>query len=558
MTPRTSGQHAQLVRKAAQIAGSWERGAHERANQAWRAIGAERRAALGTELRRLGRGAMVEALNASTAARAPNTRAKTGARHASEPGDAFTHETAALAEEAIARAGETDAKRGDFTAIDFAVIDPDGARDHDDAIWCTRTPQGWRLIVAIADVGAIVRAGSALDRIIAKRANSIYLPENTVAMCPEILSESTCSLNGDGAKRAIVTALDVDREGKTRCTAAMRPAWVRTRRPITYRDAESAARTGTPLGALAECAHALRERRRAQAAVLIETSTEVPITRGDHGRPSLEPARQRREPERWIEEAMIAANEANAQWLAANDASGAVYRTHAAPDDTSLALETARETGLVVRDDAHWLAHLGEDNAGKRAWAEQLVRQAMTKASYASAPDEHFGLASACYAHTTSPIRRYADLRCQQSAHALHRTPGTETPERAAQTLLGALDTAESGAVRRERDAARRWGARAIEHARPPLPWEQGVILGVTDFGLFCECPSAPGMGALVHIRTLGPDWWTRTGLATLEGERTGRRYRGGDTVEMRITHASPALGRIDAQIRSARERGHR
>ena len=466
---------------------------------------------------------------------------------------AFAEGIDAEVDRALAGAREGDAGRVDASAVPFVVIDPEGARDHDDAVWCGPGPHGgWRIEVAIADVGAVVAPGSALDAAIAARGTSVYLPDRCVAMCPEAITERACSLAPGRRMRALVTTLDVDGAGRVRVPAPpMRPAWVRIARSMTYAEAE---RGAGGLSALAECAAALRARRAREGAVILSVNAETPVGRDAEGRPAIAPRGRARASERWIEEAMLAANTAGAEWLHAHRAAGAVYRVHPAPgpEREGLAWASALETGLVGGRGGPrkgWIHTITGANApeGRALWAEQVARSAMEKALYTRAPALHFGLANPCYAHTTSPIRRYSDLRCQQAAHVLHRTPGAHTPQGTGEALCATLNAAERRAIACEREAAQRWNALAVERD-PPQGWHDATIMGVADFGLFCESEAVPGMQAMIHVSELG-GWCEREGQATMRSD-TGRMWRGGQRVRMKVTGADPWNGRIGAIMR--------
>ena len=128
------------------------------------------------------------------------------------------------AKDALRQAREGDRVREDWTHIGFTVIDPHGARDHDDAVHCEEKHGGWSLFVAIADVGAIVRPGTHLDDQTCHRAQSIYLPHESIPMCPKVLTEEVCSLTGDERKRALLTVMDVGRDGEIALQKSMRPS----------------------------------------------------------------------------------------------------------------------------------------------------------------------------------------------------------------------------------------------------------------------------------------------------------------------------------------------
>ena len=212
--------------------------------------------------------------------------------------------------------------RIDLRHLALVTIDPDTARDHDDAVFCERTAAGWILHVAIADVAAFVRAGSRLDAAIAPRGQSLYLPTTCVPMCPPALSERACSLVAGEDRLALWTELAVSHDGAVTSAPAhtMRPALVRVRDRLTYRSAERALQEGGAhaemLATLDECANALGARRRANGCIVLEWSDEVDIAIDPGGKIGRPTRKRRLRSEQLVEEAMIAHNVRAAEWLA--------------------------------------------------------------------------------------------------------------------------------------------------------------------------------------------------------------------------------------------------
>ena len=245
-------------------------------------------------------------------------------------------------------------------------------------------------------------------------------------MCPKRFSEDACTLNAQGAKRAQVTTLEVDQGGETHCSTAMAPAWIEISRSLTYRQADAQLDKGEPtLAAMHACALALRRRRTQDGAIILKSSSDTPIDADSKGLPVISARKTRDVSENIIEEAMVAANQANAQWLSSTRATGAIDRIHAPPapnaEHDRRLREEATAFGLQIPEgkiNATWLSELIETNPVEQEAAETIARWAMTKALYSEKTAPHCGLGLAQYAHTTSPIRRYADLRCQQAARA--------------------------------------------------------------------------------------------------------------------------------------------
>ena len=448
-----------------------------------------------------------------------------------------------------------DRARQNWTHVDFTVIDPHGAQDHDDAVHCEKTKNGWKLFVAIADVGAIVRPGTELDQQICNRAQSIYLPDETIPMCPKILSEDACSLTGEEPKRALLTVIDVDRDGRTAARETMRPSWVRIKRTITYDEAEEGLEHGDcELETLRQCTDALREARRGAGAIILTMSAETPVHRDENGQPVTGPYPNMLASEGLIEESMIATSHENAQWLRAQGAQGIVFRNHAEPGRKNMAAARAVAKALSLRgtedkDPRIFIQNILEENRERKPWAEFVVRIAMEKAAYEDEPGPHFGLAKACYAQTTSPIRRYGDLVAQQAAHAIHATPGSTMPF-SHPDLAPWLTGCERRALDCERHAAKKWNLRTIT-PEDLSRWMPGRVVSVRRYGLFAEAKEIAGVQGLAHTSTLKRyDWWVLDDYATLRGRSSGQTWRVGDHVEIRIAAVKVPKAELSILVR--------
>ena len=200
-------------------------------------------------------------------------------------------DSAATVEAAIGNAHRKDGAdrdRADDTTTRFIAIDPHGAKDRDDAVWAKRLdPGSWHVKVAVADVGAYVQAQSPLDAAVRQRAQTTYLVNECIHMCPERLSSEICSLHEGGRKRALVTEFTVNEQGDVTPTRAMERAWVAIDRAITYEQAKTEinASACATLSALDGCAQALRRRvRRASAREHEPEAPKHPHRRADQGR----------------------------------------------------------------------------------------------------------------------------------------------------------------------------------------------------------------------------------------------------------------------------------
>ena len=457
--------------------------------------------------------------------------------------------------EGLAWAQRTGAGRLDCTSLPLDVIDPEGAKDHDDAVHCEKHGDGWILSVAIADVACVVRPGTALDDEIRKRGQSVYLPDRVIAMCPETLSEKVCSLGPERDLRVLITRTRISRTGNARTLEAMRPATVRIARSMTYEEAQHRIDNGDErLETLLECARVLRDRRRRSQAVILETDTQTPVGRTADGRPRIGTPSERLDANWIIEEAMIETNVRNAKWLRRKHRSAVCYRSHPepSPEAVAKARAIARQTGLrgspsnAPRGFVHAVL---KHNPERRWWAELCARVAMAKARYVLRAEPHFGLGEDHYAHTTSPIRRYADLIAQQAAHVVHGTKGYPALSHRYE-LPGHLDEREMAAVACERKCAERWTLLAVERDRTGT-WMPGWIAGVREFGLFVEANEIPGVQGMVHVSSLGDEWWELVEHGKIRGRDSATIWKVGMQVRMRIESVDPEKGRMSVQIKT-------
>src|SRR5213596_705266 len=309
----------------------------------------------------------------------------------------------------------------------IVTIDPDDARDFDDAIQVEKTNTGWRLGVHIADVAGYVEPGSALDREARRRGNSVYLPDRVIPMLPERLSNGVCSLNPGVDRLTHSVFINFDKNGVAKSAHFARSV-IRSAHRLTYKQAY-AILTSPPRDRLGERLHlawelaALLRRKRFDQGALDLDFPEVKVLVDKQGHPVRLERVENDESHQLIEELMLAANEAVARELKKR-AIPTIYRVHENPDPEKLAeyREFALSFGYKVGDLTHRaeLQRLLAEVGGKPE--EQALKvgllKSLKRARYAPQPLGHYGLAKANYLHFTSPIRRYADL-------VVHRALGT-------------------------------------------------------------------------------------------------------------------------------------
>src|SRR5438067_3279310 len=302
----------------------------------------------------------------------------------------------------------------------IVTIDPDDARDFDDAIDVEKIDnEGWRLGVHIADVSAYVTPDSALDREARRRGNSVYLPDRVIPMLPERLSNGVCSLNPNVDRLTHSVFVEFDKSGRAK-NARFAKSEIRSGRRLTYKEAYAILQT-KPNGELSRRLHtawelaSLLRRKRFDHGSLDLDFPEVKVYVDPAGKPIRLERVENDESHQLIEEFMLAANEAVARELRQRSIA-TIYRVHEDPDPEKLA--EYREFVLSFNHKVGDLSHRKEVQrflASIRGKPEEQalkigLLKSLKRARYAAQPLGHYGLAKANYLHFTSPIRRYADL----------------------------------------------------------------------------------------------------------------------------------------------------
>src|SRR5438067_3907838 len=312
------------------------------------------------------------------------------------------------------------ARREDLRNQFIVTIDPDDARDFDDAIHVEKLPNGgWQLGVHIADVATYVEPGSALDREARRRGNSVYLPDRVIPMLPERLSNGVCSLKPEVDRLTHSVFIQFDKRGVAK-SARFARSMIRSAHRLTYKEAY-AILNSPPQDRLGERLHlawqlgALLRRKRFEHGALDLDFPEVKVWVDTHGKPVRLERVENDESHQLIEEFMLVANEAVARELKKR-AIPTVYRVHENPDPEKLAEYREFVLGFDYRvGDLTHRAELQRLLASfRRKPEEQALKVALLKslkrARYSPQPLGHYGLAKSNYLHFTSPIRRYADL----------------------------------------------------------------------------------------------------------------------------------------------------
>ncbi len=452
--------------------------------------------------------------------------------------------------------------RKDLRGMPLVTIDGADARDFDDAVFALPRRNGWRLVVAIADVAHYVKAGSALDREARERGNSVYLPDRVVPMLPTELSNGICSLVPREDRLAMVCDLRVTREGRV-SGHEFYAAVIRSHARLTYTEVGRFLEGGclqvgegvaASLGALHDVYRALKGRRDERGALDLDTR-ETSIRLDDEGMPTAIEPLERNDAHRLIEEAMVAANVAAASHLESRrhrtDSSPPVYRVHEPPspekiEPLALALRLVGERlpdSPTPAELSGVLARAREKSSWPSWIWETLVLRSLAQARYEPRRSGHFGLALSTYAHFTSPIRRYADLLVHRMLKG----------ERMSVDDLEAAAAHISMTERRAEDAERAVDAwlKCVYVEGHVGETFSGTVASVVAFGLFVELDGLFVQG-LLHISKLGRDYYHYAPESmALVAERSGARFALADRLEVVVEEVSVATGRIDLKLAS-------
>ena len=462
------------------------------------------------------------------------------------------------------KTGPSAAKKGrvDLRDIDLVTIDGADARDFDDAVYCEPSGKGWRLLVAIADVGHYVSQDSALDKQAIVRGTSVYFPDRVVPMLPEVLSNGLCSLNPKVDRLCLVCDMRVNEDGKVTRSEFVE-AVMRSKARFTYGQVgaflEGRTTKDIPksLHKLLRNLHAVykgfataRQRRGALELDLPQTKFRL----GESGEIQSIEVVERNDAHRLIEECMIAANVQAAKFLRRHRIHG-LYRVHAKPDPdkfeelrqylVSLGLKVPHPQHVEPRQFNSLLRQVrGRPDSAAISMA---MLRSLTHAEYTPANIGHFGLSLDAYAHFTSPIRRYPDLLVHRAIRHIIRggKPGKFGYDQPTMERLGAVTSAHE---RRAEDATRDVEAwLKCEYMEAHLGDEfEGVITSVTNFGLFVQLRELLVDG-LVHVTSLANDYYHyEPGSQQLVGERTGRRYKLGESMRVQVQRVDLETRRID------------
>lgn len=452
------------------------------------------------------------------------------------------------------------AGREDIRNLPLVTIDGETARDFDDAVYCAPEKDGYRLLVAIADVSHYVNTGDALDREAILRGNSVYFPRRVIPMLPEELSNGLCSLNPQVDRLCMVCDIHISNSGDIK-KYRFYPSVMHSHARLTYNqvaemlaepDGELAQKYATVLPHLQDLYALFKKLLQARAkrgAIDFETiETQMVFT--EQGKIERIVPVIRNDAHKLIEECMLAANVCAANYLHEHEHT-VLYRIHQGPTPEKLEAlrEFMKEFGLQLTgeeepqaaDYSKLLKRIkGRPDAGL---LQTVMLRSLRQAKYEPENIGHFGLGYEAYTHFTSPIRRYPDLLVHRAIKAVLQ--GKQYKPSQKWTELG---THCSMTERRADDATRDVEAwLKCFYMRDHLGSVfTGTVSSVTSFGMFISLDDLYVEG-LVHISELGKDYYHfEASKHQLLGERTGKSYRLGDRVQVRVVKVDMESTKID------------
>lgn len=477
--------------------------------------------------------------------------------------------------------------RVDLRNIPFVTIDGEDARDFDDAVYAEATKRGWKLYVAIADVSHYVKIASALDAEAEKRSTSVYFPEQVIPMLPEILSNGLCSLNPLVDRLAMVCEMTINKQGEM-TDYVFYEGLINSHARLTYTKVSQLLEKPnsseaklirkemphliTPLKELHALYKILLAARHHRNAIDFDTQETYIIFDSDRKIKEIVP-RVRNEAHRLIEECMLCANVAAANFLIAHEIP-ALFRVHDGPSEEKLekvqaflgGLGLALHRGKGEPEPADYF-NLLEEIKGRSDFnlIQTVILRSMGQAHYTPDNQGHFGLNYEAYTHFTSPIRRYPDLLVHRAIRSVIRSKRVSEHVRrvgASSLLKSRIYPYEEGQLEKLGEHCSLCERRADEATRDVVNWLKceymqervgerftGIITAVTNFGLFVELSDIFVEG-LVHVTALPGDYYHFDNIHhLLKGERSGRTFRLGDAIEVIVSRVDMDNRKIDFDL---------
>lgn len=462
--------------------------------------------------------------------------------------------------------------REDWRRLPLVTIDPADAKDHDDAVYAEPDPDpantgGVIATVAIADVAAYIRTGSALDREALKRGNSVYFPDRVVPMLPERISNDLCSLREGEDRPALAVRMTFAADGR-KIRHSFHRVMMKSAAKLAYPQAQAAIdgrpddKTGplldTVLRPLWDAYAVLKRGRDARRPLELDLPERKILLKPD-GTVDRVTVPERLDAHKLIEEFMIQANVAAAETLE-NKRQALIYRIHDAPSLAkqeslreflrTLSISLARGAELRPSQFNGILAQVRDTE--HESLVNEVVLRSQSQAIYSPDNIGHFGLNLRRYAHFTSPIRRYADLivhRALIGSLGLGAGGLSREEEARLEEISALISASERRAMAAERDTVDRLIAAHLSGRKGET--FEGRIAGVTKSGLFVQLPTY-GADGFVPVSSLRDDYYIYDETAhTLFGDRSGRGYRLGDAVEVKLVEVAPLAGSMRFEMLS-------
>jgi len=474
----------------------------------------------------------------------------------------------AASQVSYAIAPEEIAARTDLRGLPIVTIDGENARDFDDAVYVRRQGAGYELYVSIADVAHYVTPESALDQEAYARATSVYFPDRAIPMLPEALSNGICSLNPNEDRLTKTVCIEFNAKGEVMRSRFFnsvirsheRMTYTNVRRILVDKEPQCLERYRNLISEfqlMEELARLIYERRRARGNLDFDLP-EAEIILDLQGVPENVIRAERNIAHRIIEEFMIAANEAVARHLTEKDFP-TLYRVHEGPDQEaletlapfllSLGYRLPQKMENIAPSELQRLLESARGKPEERVINRVLLRS-MKQAIYQPKNIGHFGLASTCYTHFTSPIRRYPDLIVHRTLDRVMRGDKLKPNEK--EDLLRSLQEAGKHTSERERhamDAEREMvGLKKAQFMMNKIGEEfTGFINSLANFGFFVELDNYFIEG-LVKLSSLGDDDYYEKEYV-IKGRRHGRKFRLGDNVRVKVVRINAFRSEIDFEL---------
>lgn len=455
--------------------------------------------------------------------------------------------------------------RLDLRDVPMVTIDGEDAKDLDDAVSLSKEGNLFHLGVHIADVSNYVQYSSALDREALKRGTSVYLVDRVIPMLPKKLSNGICSLNAGEDRLALSCLMDIDEKGKV-VSHGIAETVIHVNERMTYTDVKKILRKEDQQLAeryreflpmffqMEELSALLRKRRKKRGAIDFDFP-ESKIELDENGKPVKIYPYEQNVATRIIEDFMLAANETVAQEYA-QAGIPFVYRTHDTPDMEKMepVLELVHRAGVKVKKSKEEIRpkevqKILKELEGKESedFFSRLILRSMKQAKYTTECTGHFGLAARYYCHFTSPIRRYPDLQIHRIIKENLRGKMTEAKMSHYEEILDEVARQSSAMERRAEEAERETvKMKKAEYMESQIGETfEGVISGVTDWGLYVELPNT--VEGLVHVNSLMDDYYVYDSAHyTLTGEKKKRSFAIGQKVKVRVAQADARERTVD------------